>query len=67
MDISSSSDRIRSYDFGHEPQYIDKLFEEWKTECEEKLKSLEKGKLEILESERCMSKSLSNTKLFTNK
>ena len=64
MDISSSSDRIRSYDFGHEPQYIDKLFEEWKTECEDKLKSLEKGKLEILESERCMSKSLSNTKLF---
>ena len=64
MDISSSSDRIRSYDFGHEPQYIDKLLEKWKTECEENVERLGKGEFDILKSERCMSKSLSNTKLF---
>lgn len=64
MDISNSSDKIYSYEFSNNRHFIDKLFEQLEKETRDNIKFLENDNISILRSERCMSKSLSNRKLF---
>ena len=65
MDISNSSDKIYSYDFSNNRCFIDKLFEQWEKEIDNNLNYLEDDSISVLRSDRCMSKSLTNKKLFT--
>ena len=65
MDISSSTDKIYSYEFSNNTKFIDSLMKDWKIELKDKVKDLEKEKMTIISSDRCMSKSLSNKNFFT--
>lgn len=65
MDISSRSDKIYSYEFSNNTKFVDSLMKDWKIELKQKIKDLKKDKIDIITSDSCMCKSLSNRNFFT--
>jgi len=64
MNISVQSDKIYSYEFTNEKQFINNLFDEWHKEMYQNVEQLKNTNLDILTCDRCMTKSLTNKNIF---